>query len=125
MPQITITFDCSNQSFNFNPDPLQVPYNANSTIVWKLVGTQVPSGGSVTFPSTGGITFASNWPGTQPTQDANDPSKYSATDNNNSSNTTGDFKYTTNINYSDGTNTISKQYDPDVENESPSTVSRS
>ena len=119
MPQITITFDCSDQSFKFSPDPLQVPYNANSTIKWKVVGAHIPQGGSVTFPQSGGITVPANWPGTQPARDPNDSSVYSADDNNNSANTVGDFKYTTTLSYFNGTTTTSPSFDPDVQNEGP------
>ena len=124
MPQITITFDCSDQSFQFNPDPLQVPFDANSTITWKVVGTQIPRGGSVVFPESDGITFGSDWPGSQPTQDPDDPTVYTADDNNDSSNTIGDFKYTTTISYFDGSTTTTPTFDPDVENEGPPMVSR-
>lgn len=129
MPQITITYNLTTGVFQFNPDPLDVPYNANSTITWKVQGTQPPPGSSVQFPPTGGITFGPNWPGTTPVIDPNDSSKYSCTDNNNAANKTGDFKYTTTLAVTDGNgNTTNPSHDPDVENQGPpvkATVSRS
>jgi hypothetical protein len=126
MPQITITYNCRSGRFHFHPDPLPVPYNANSTITWKVVGKHVPSGGSVTFPATSGVVFGSNWPGTTPVIDPNDATQYTAQDNNNSSNTAGDFKYTTTLAVTDGQGqTTNPSYDPDVENEGPpATISR-
>jgi hypothetical protein len=126
MPQITVTYNCSNGRFHFHPDPLRVAYNANSTITWKVVGKHVPSGGSVRFPATGGIVFQSSWPGTTPGIDPNDSTQYSASDNNNGTNTAGDFKYTTTLTVTDGQGgTTSPTHDPDVENEGPpATVSR-
>jgi hypothetical protein len=126
MPQITITYNCSNGNFGFNPDPLQVPFQANDTITWKVTGTQVPSGTTVQFPSTGGITFAPGWPGSTPAIDPNDSSKYTASDNNTGTNTVGDFKYTTKLQVTDGTGTTTyPTHDPDVENDgAPAMVSR-
>lgn len=125
MPQITITYNCSTSVFQFNPDPLDVPYQANSTITWKVQGTQVPAGTTVQFPSTGGITFGPGWPGTTPVINPNDSTKYTADDNNTSSNTAGDFKYTTTLQVTDGQGqTTNPSHDPDVENEPPPTVSR-
>jgi hypothetical protein len=119
MPQITIQFDCSDQSFQFSPDPLPVPYNSNETITWKLVPIKIPTNGTVTFPATGGVTFGSDWPGSQPTRDPNDPRKYTVDDDNDSASTEGDFKYTTKIAYFDGLTSTTPTFDPDVENEGP------
>jgi hypothetical protein len=125
MAQITITFNYGNRTCNFSPNTLQVPYNANADITWKLVVTgNVPSGTTVKFPPTGGIVFAPGWPGSTPTIDPNDPTKYTATDDNDSSNTLGDWKYTTSIEIDTANSGGLISFDPDVQNEGPPMISR-
>ena len=120
MPQVTITYNVTTGLFQFNPDPLPVPYNADTTITWKVQATQPTPGTTVQFPSTGGIVFGPGWPGTTPVIDPDDPKKYSATDNNDASNTVGDFKYTTTLAVTDGQGqTTNPSFDPDVENQGP------